>query len=609
MNLSAQLAVRATGVAVAASLCMLLVYAAGVFAQGRVAERLAVDARHRVEIYAQSLTGVIERFAYLPVVATLDGKVQGLLAAPADRSLTLEVNRYLESMNRAAGGTVLFLLDAGGKTIAASNWNTAQSYIGFDFSFRPYFQQARRGEIGRFYAIGTLTGVPGYFIAAPVVSGNTVTGVVVTKILLDLVETAWRDAADQVLIADRHGIVFLASDPALKFRTVRRLDTAAIADLAETRQYGRDNYDLLRLGTASTIGGHHVLYRSDVSPGGGVIAEERVLAPYGWKLMLFADASSIEIAGNSARIAAILLIGVLGFFGLYWLQRTRRVREQLAAQAELEAAHRELEIKVEHRTSDLRAVNQALATEINERRRTERHLRTTQDELVQAAKMAALGQMAAGITHEINQPLTALGELADNARIYLQQGRGAEAASNLGHISALVYRLGKITSQLRAFARKSDSQPMAVDLRTVVAESLAILGPRIGAAHVDVATDIEPKNLTVLFEPVQLSQILINLVGNAFDSVKEVPAPKVILRGRREGAHVVLTIEDNGAGLDGTAMANIFEPFFTTKPAGQGLGLGLPISLAIARDFKSSLTARNVAGGGAAFDLIMVAHE
>ncbi|CAO4144210.1 C4-dicarboxylate transport sensor protein DctB [Methylorubrum aminovorans] len=596
-------AVRALLLAVLAVAALLVVIKAGDVAEDRVAASLAGDARQRAEIYAQSLEGAIERFGFLPAAAALDPRVRALLAASEDPAQVATVNAYLKRLSREAGAGVVYLLIPSGLTIAASNWDTPQTYVGQDFSYRPYFTEARGGRVGRFYAIGTLTGVPGYFISAPVIIDGTVRGVVATKVSLDSVEAIWREGTDRVLVADENGIVFLASDPALKFRATKPLDDAARARMERTRQYGRDDYRAIGFGRTEEVGGVPLVSQSEAAPRGRALFEQQAMPAYGWTLLLFADAGPVAIAGRSARVGAILALIVLGLIGLYGSQHLRRVRENRAAQRELEA-------KVAARTADLRAANLRLAGEIEERTRAEGDLRETQGELVQAAKMATLGQMAAGITHELNQPLAALRGLADNASAFLRQGRETEAAANLTRIVALVDRLGKITGQLRSFSRRSGTERVAVDVGMAVSESLAILSSRIRDAGARVTTDLDPAAQWVVFEPIRLSQVLINLVGNALDAVKGRPGAEVAVRAWAGDGHVVLSVEDNGPGLDAAALNRIFDPFFTTKPAGEGLGLGLPISLAIAREFGASLQPRPMAGGGLAFDLVMdVARE
>ncbi|MFG1478742.1 ATP-binding protein [Xanthobacter sp. V4C-4] len=609
MRLTPAAAARAALFAALALAALFAVQAVGALAEARVAERLASQARTRAEIYAQSLEGAIERFGYLPAAAALDLNIKAALSQPEEAELIAIANSYLSTLNRAAGASVLYLLDASGLTIAASNWDTRDTYVGVDFSYRPYFTEALAGHTGRFYAIGTLTGVPGYFIAAPVVVAGQVRGVVAAKVNLDPLEKVWQAAADTVLVSDANGIVFLSSDPRLKFRATRPLEAATRAELAKTRQYERPAFPLIDLGTEVVAGGVPLSEGSDMAPQGLVIAEDKPLPAYDWHLLLFADAAPVALAGRSARLGMVLALGVLGLVGLYWRQHLRRMGENRAARTALEAAHRELEAKVEARTADLSAANLKLAGEIEERRRAEDDLRATQAELVQAAKMATLGQMAAGITHELNQPLAAMRGLADNTAKLLHQGREEAAHANLARIAALVDRLGKITGQLRGFARRSTPEKVPVDVPGVVAESLAILAPRVRAAGAAIATDLDPAARSAAFEPIRLSQVLVNLVGNALDAVRGRAGGRVRIATRREGPRIMLCVEDNGPGLRPDDLPRIFDPFFTTKPAGEGLGLGLPISLAIARAFGATLAARPRPGGGLVFELALEAVD
>ncbi|CAO4184359.1 histidine kinase [Methylorubrum populi] len=593
-------AARALLFAALAAASLFVVIEAGEVAESRVAESLAGDARQRAEIYAQSLEGVIERFGFLPAAAALDLRVRQLLSAPDDPAQVATVNAYLQRLSREAGAGVVYLLIPSGLTIAASNWNTAQTYIGQDFSYRPYFTEALAGRTGRFYAVGTLTGIPGYFISAPVIIDGAVRGVVATKVDLDPMEAVWREGTDRVLVADANGVVFLASDTTLKLRATKPVAATARQEMERTRQYGRADYPPIEPGRTETVGGAPLVSGSEVAPQSRVLFEEKPLPAYGWTLLLFADAAPVAIAGRSARLGAALGLIVLGLIGLYGRQHRRRVRENRAAQRELEA-------KVAARTADLSTANLKLAGEIEERARAEGDLRETQGELIQAAKMATLGQMAAGITHELNQPLAALRGLAENAGAFLRQGREEEVAANLTRIVSLVDRLGKITGQLRSFSRRSGTERVAVDVAAAIAESLAILSPRIRASGARVTTDLDPAAQWVVFEPIRLSQVLVNLVGNALDAVKGRPGAQVVIRAWAGEGQVVLSVEDNGPGLEGAALARIFDPFFTTKPAGEGLGLGLPISLAIAREFGATLQPRPMPGGGLAFDLALEA--
>ncbi len=241
--------------------------------------------------------------------------------------------------------------------------------------------------------------------------------------------------------------------------------------------------------------------------------------------------------------------------------------------------------------------------------------RATQDELVQASKLAALGQMAAGITHELNQPLAALRTFSDNTRVLLERGQHGAAADNLRAIADLTERMGKITAQLKLFAGRSRRKHVDVPVRVALDHVLALLRPRLAEVETALHWRLPEAECVVRADELKLEQVLINLIGNALDAIaaNDLPRPGHIDIdiGPADGApaQLCIAVRDNGPGIPADAMPHLFEPFFTTKEIGQGLGLGLAISTSIARDFGGSLSAINVPGGGAQFTLSLVRAE
>ena len=283
--------------------------------------------------------------------------------------------------------------------------------------------------------------------------------------------------------------------------------------------------------------------------------------------------------------------------------RRRHLQDRLAAREALQKAHDELERKVEERTADLSAANRQLQAEIVERVRAERTLRAAQDELIQAGKLAVIGQLSTGIAHELNQPLTALSTLSGNAVRFLERGDEATARSNLERIAQLVDRMGLITGQLKTFARKSSGTPQPVDLKQVVAHALALLDQRLRGNRAQVVTTFPDGPFFGLCDANRLEQVVINLIGNALDAMTRQPNPRIEIDGEKHGETMRLQVRDHGEGLSEEARSRMFEPFFTTKEPGIGLGLGLAISAGIIRDFGGTLTGGNHAGGGAIFCL------
>lgn len=264
-----------------------------------------------------------------------------------------------------------------------------------------------------------------------------------------------------------------------------------------------------------------------------------------------------------------------------WNLRRRHLRDRLRAREALQRAHDELERKVEERT---------------------RTLREAQEELVHAGKLAVIGQLSAGLAHELNQPLAALRTLSDNAVKFMQRGDLASAQGNLDRIGQLVDGMGTLTSQLKSFARKSSGAPRPVLVRRAMDNALFLLDRRLrqSGARVEMAVG---EGVTALCDANRLEQVLVNLIGNALDAMEGAAQPVLWLSGRAEGERVRMEVRDSGPGLPDEVRARLFEPFFTTKESGAGLGLGLAISAGIVRDFGGSLSGASHPDGGAVFTI------
>ena len=266
-----------------------------------------------------------------------------------------------------------------------------------------------------------------------------------------------------------------------------------------------------------------------------------------------------------------------------------------------------LERTVAERTADLRTTNARLEQSIAEHQRAERDLRDTQAELVQAGKLAALGQLAAGVGHELNQPLSAIRSYAHNGRKLIALGRVAEAEGNLGKIADLTARMANITNHLKRFARRPDTRLGAVELAPVVQGALSLFGDRLREESVELAVELPEDSalLRVRAEEVRLEQVLVNLLSNALDAVAHAPRRRVAIAAEAADDTVRITVRDSGPGIPDAVAGQVFDPFFTTKPVGAGLGLGLSISYNIVRDFGGALSVAESGPGGTAFLLTL----
>ncbi|MBT9523314.1 MAG: sensor histidine kinase [Dechloromonas sp.] len=543
----------------------------------------------RLDAFALSLDATLARHESLPGLLALDPSLAALLRDPGNPQRIAAANAYLEAAQQGAAVAATYLIDAKGMTLAASNWRLPHSFVGHNYAFRPYFRDALKNGLGRFYGVGVTTGEPGYFLAAPVREQGKALGVIVLKVGLEAMEQAMAGAGETLLLADADGIVFLSSDRQLHYRTLAPLSAAVSARLAETQQYGNQAIRPLATRTIPLNASEPIrLALPEQAPREWLI-HARPVGNSGWQVVQLGDPgearSTATAAATAVAFATAFLLGVAAHFR----QRSRR-RE------ELRRIYAELETRIAERTADLTEQIAALES-------TKAILRETRDAAVQAGKLATLGQMSAGISHELNQPLAALQTFADNASALLARGRYDEVAENLQMISELVDRTGRIVRQLKTFARKEAPTPQAVTVASAIEHALMIVEPRRREIGARIAVAPSAPDLLVVAEAGRLEQILVNLLRNGLDAMAGQPEPVLDVATRRDGDAVSIAVSDHGAGLSDDARSHLFEPFYTTKPAGEGLGLGLALSLTIAESYGGTLSAHNAPEGGAVFVL------
>lgn len=553
-------------------------------------DELALHASQRLALLSASLDAELLRFESLPAVLAQHPVLQALLRAPADTALLEQANTLLEHINARTGAGMLYLIDPAGRTLAASNWRRVDSFVGENYAFRPYFREALAGGTGKFFAVGATTLVPGFFIAAPVRDAQGILGVVAVKVELTQLEATWAEGGEAVMVVDGHGVVALSSNPAWKFGTLAPLAPASRASLAATRQYFTAALAPLPLAWRDA-------QRARLA-GTDYVVGSRTLDWADWRMLMLLDTAQARAAAWSAVLALALVLCVLAVAGLYWGLHVRRMRERLAAQTELERT-------VAERTADLAATNRQLLREISERSAAEQKLRGTQRALIEANRLAALGQMAAGVAHELNQPLAALRSFAGNGLTFLDRGRLEPLRDNLNQIIGLIERMARLTSQLKVFAsRQQKGNGGPVDAaRSSAAQAMQVVAgwfrERLQAAGV--ALRIEPGDEALPLQLQALEQVLSNLVGNALDALGGRADGCIVLRAGRdegEGGRLWLEVADNGPGIPPELRERITQPFFSTKPLGQGLGLGLSIVSDLIEGAGGRLEIAPRAGGG-----------
>ena len=587
------------------------------FGAHRVAQQLGLadlqaTGLHRLDLYTASLEREIGKYAFLPGTLGLERDVLDLLRRPEDDKLAPSVNAYLEQLNDRAGTLSIYVIDTAGHVVASSNWRRADSFIGEDLSFRPYFREAMASGNGRFFGIGTTRGEPGYYLASTLADDSRTLGVAVIKVSLEQLEKSWSTVEAPAMVSDENGVVILGSVADWKFTTLRPLDETTRRAFDQTQQYNRRALTPLELKEIAELDhGARLVSIAKKGPemvsvypvAGRFLAQSRPLPGTPWTLTVLSHLEQVDEIAQSRAMVAVVGAAFLFMLGLTLDERRRHLKDRLAAREALQKAHDQLERKVDERTADLSAANHLLQDEIAERIRAERTLRAAQDELVQAGKLAVIGQLSTGIAHELNQPLAALRTLSGNGVRFLERGDVATTRANHERIAQLVDRMGLITGQLRAFARKSSGQLQPVALCHALDAALALLEPRLSQAGAEVVRHCPLPEPRARCDANRLEQVLINLIGNALDAMDGQPAPRIELDCAGLDGQARLSVRDHGPGLDEAALSHLFEPFFTTKAAGVGLGLGLTISAGIVRDFGGTLSGANHPDGGAVFTL------
>jgi two-component system C4-dicarboxylate transport sensor histidine kinase DctB len=496
-------------------------------------------------------------------------------------------------------------MDHDGLTLAASNWESDASFVGHNFSFRPYFQKALQYGSGNSFALGSVSQQAGFYVAQ-IVKKPPTAGVVVAKIQFEALEQEWGRSTAHVFVTDENGVVVLADQQSWQFRTMDQLTASQADALRKSLQFGDTALKALPFVVPAPDGRVALVEVADHVESGGSGTHLHVatsVAGTSWVMHTLTPIEPLvaQKVASATLIAGLLELGLVTFVFFGWSRRMQ-VRTRALEQLRVREA---LEDRVRDRTRELTESNQRLRSEIEERERVESILRHAQEKLVQAEKLAALGQMAAGISHEVNQPLSAIRSYADNAIVLYERGRMQDVKQNIVSIASLTERIAQITQHLRVFARKASGTLGPVSVKAAVDGSLALMAHRLRPAKIEIVQNFPEEELLVWGEQIRLEQVLINLFQNAVDAMAKSSPATLVINARREQGIVYLSVEDNGSGILPECLPSLFSAFFTTKGGGNGLGLGLYISRGIVEEFGGRISARSKPEGGSIFELTL----
>ena len=549
--------------AIGAGLLLLVVMA---FFGLRWADSWAVaDGRRAAEQMARTHAGLfaseLQKYRLLPLVLTEYPEVRAALAHQP--GVVPQLNAKLDLLAARTNAAVIYLLDKDGVAIAASNWQLPTSFVGHDYRFRLYYRNAIAQGHAEEFALGAVTHRPGLFLAHQVLEAGKAVGVIVVKVEFNQIEAQWRSQNGTTMVADANGIVLLTSQPGWRFHkpdaiAARSPDGAVVTDGSGRR----------------------------------FVAGEAAVPMPGWTLRHLEPLDPFEttpatLVRETLFGAAVLLILAAGF--------VIRAHEKRVLQHE---NRRLLEQEVERRTVELRDSNAQLRIESSERQRADARLRQAREELAQANRLGIIGQVTAGVAHEINQPVAAIRTCAENATRLLARDEVKRTQRNLDTIVELTDRIGRITAELRRFARRGTPSMATVILAAAMDGALLLMGDRIRNSHVTIDRPDLDDSLAVVADGIRLEQIFVNLIQNALDAVAGISDPHIVIHVQ-SGEKIVVTIADNGPGIAPDLVDALFTPFVTGKDTGLGLGLG--IARDIAREFGGDIALVASPLGGAGF--------
>ncbi|MDO6725425.1 MAG: sensor histidine kinase [Cognatishimia sp.] len=530
-------------------------------------DRFTQNTRNRAELrlalYSGNLQSELRRSAIVPQLLARDPELIRALETSDFSQSTARLISFVEEIGAAS----LVLLDTSGRTVAATDRNR----LGENHRQAASFVEAMRSNATVFTVESRESAGYSFTYSRRLDDQNVALGVIAVEVDLQKFERAWAGISDAVLVTDSEGTIILATEPRWRGLTEGE---------ALVRQPAQGAIERAIQATSDWT----ALPADAYLQGEAVMRKEARIPFRGWQIASFTTYANVR-----ERVNAVLALEIMGFaillaLAFYFLSRKNALRMAL----------------FQRESASLRALNHRLQREIAERERMQASLEVAEQTLAQSSKLAALGEMSAAVSHELNQPLAAMKTYLAGARLLVRRNRFEEALSSFKRIDDLIERMGAITKQLKSYARKGGEDFHPVEMGDALASAVSMMEPQLRQSQTKISRIIPDDSVRVMGDRVRIEQVMINLLRNALDATKGVDEPEIeVLLAAGETA--TLTVRDNGDGIDN--FDNLFEPFYTTKQPGDGVGLGLAISSGIVNDLGGRLTARNGQNGGAVFEV------
>ncbi|WP_163849528.1 sensor histidine kinase [Pseudooceanicola aestuarii] len=551
----------------ALALFVLMAVAVVAITNNLLTSRFTQSTRNRAELrltlFGANLVSELQRNSIVPQLLARDPALIGALNSQDYSQSTQRLLSFVDEIGAAS----LMLLDTDGRAVAATDRNR----LGEQHRQAPYFIEAQRSGGTVFTMLQREAGGYRFAYSRRIESQSNLVGVIVVEVNLQKFERAWAGISDALHVTDSTGKIILATEPRWRglneqIALQREPPTSAIQRAIQATA------DWTALPADAYLEGEAVMRVSARIPF------------HGWSITSFTTYASVREKVNGVLALEIMGFAILLALAFYALSRKTALRMAL----------------FQRESAELRALNTRLQREIAERERMQKSLAVAEQTLAQSSKLAALGEMSAAVSHELNQPLAAMKTYLAGASLLLRRNRPDEALASFGRIDDLIGRMGAITRQLKSYARKGGDQLAPVNIKDALVSAIAMMEPQLRQRHVRITRALPDNPVMVLADQMRLEQVIINLIRNALDATRNVSDAQIdILLSAGETA--TLTVRDNGDGIQD--LESLFEPFYTTKQPGDGVGLGLAISSGIVGDLGGRLTARNAEAGGAVFEV------
>ena len=541
------------------------VYITNQLLSARFTQSTLQRAQLRLALYSGNMVSELQRNSIVPRLLASDAELIGALNSNDYQRTSQRLMSFVDEIGAAA----ILLLDSDGLVVAATDRNR----LGETQRNLPHFREAARASQTVFTTHKHDMDVYDFAYSRKILSNNKPLGVIVVEVDLRKFQSAWAGISDAVIVAAAGGQILLATEnswvglPEQEALALRSAPSAIDRAIQATQDWA--------------------VLSADAYMQGKAVMRQELRVPFrGWNMVLFTTYGGIR-----QRVNTVLALEIMGFsiflaLAFYQLSRQTLTRALFFQQESV----------------DLRQLNIRLQREISERKKVEKNLEVAEQTLAQSSKLAALGEMSAAVSHELNQPLAAMKTYLAGAKLLLQRKRLEEALSSFQRIDDLIGRMSAITRQLKSYARKGGEELVPVDVRMAVNGALEIMEPQLKSQQISLSKTMPSAPVMILGDQLRLEQVVVNLLRNALDAISAVPTPEIelLLLG---GETASLTVRDNGEGI--SDLDDLFEPFFTTKKPGDGVGLGLAISSGIITDLGGRLVARNSETTGAVFEFTL----